>query len=184
MAVLAIDPGLNNGVAVVDKDLRLLLATEIPVIGEGANKRLNLVSFGDIISQFHIAHAVIEDVSAMPKQGVSSTFRFGRAAGAVEGALAALKVPTTFVRPAIWKKDIGVKAKRAEDVRALAIQTWPDHAQRFSRKLDHNRAEAALLALWFLQHSGWKPAPTGSSRPLDLPPGTSVFVGGEGWRTV
>ena len=135
-----------------------MLATEIPAIGEGANKRLNMISFADILVQFHVAHAVVEDVSAMPGQGVSSMFRFGRAAGAVEGALAALKVPTTFVRPAIWKRDIGVKAKQAEDVRALAIQTWPDQAHRFSRKLDHNRAEAALLALWFVQHSGWRTA--------------------------
>lgn len=158
MAILAIDPGLNNGIAVLDCERRLLLATEIPMIGEGANKRLNLISFADILAQFPVGHAVIEDVAAMPKQGVSSMFRFGRAAGAIEGALAALKVPTTFVRPAIWKRDIGAKAKQAEDIRALAIQTWPDMAHRFARKLDHNRAEAALIGLWFLQFSGFREA--------------------------
>lgn len=156
MAILAIDPGLNNGIAVLGLERRLLLATEIPVIGEGANRRLNMASFADILAQFHVGHAVIEDVSAMPKQGVSSMFRFGRAAGAVEGGLAALKVPTIFVRPAIWKRDIGAKAKRDEDMRALAIQTWPDMAHRFARKLDHNRAEAALIGLWFLQFSGFR----------------------------
>jgi crossover junction endodeoxyribonuclease RuvC len=158
MTILAIDPGLNNGIAVLDLERRLLLATEIPVIGEGANRRLNMTSFADIITQFHVGHAVIEDVSAMPKQGVSSMFRFGRATGSVEGALAALKVPTTFVRPAIWKRDIGAKAKQAEDVRALAIQAWPDMEHRFSRKLDHNRAEASLIGLWFLQFSGFREA--------------------------
>lgn len=158
MTILAIDPGLNNGIAILDCQRRLLLATEIPVIGEGANKRLNLISFADILAQFRISHAVIEDVAAMPKQGVSSMFRFGRAAGAIEGALAALKVPTTFVRPTIWKRDIGAKAKQAEDIRALAIQTWPDQAHRFARKLDHNRAEAALIGLWFLQFSGFREA--------------------------
>lgn len=158
MAILAIDPGLNNGIAVLDFERRLLLATEIPMIGEGANKRLNLISFADILAQFRVGHAVIEDVAAMPKQGVASMFRFGRAAGAIEGALAALKVPTIFVRPAIWKRDIGAKAKQAEDIRALAIQTWPDMAHRFARKLDHNRAEAALIGLWFLQFSGFREA--------------------------
>ena len=158
MAILAIDPGLNNGIAVLDCERRLLLATEIPVIGSGANKRLNLISFADILAQFRVGHAVIEDVAAMPKQGVASMFRFGRAAGAIEGALAALKVPTTFVRPAIWKRDIGAKAKRDEDIRALAIQTWPDQAHRFARKRDHNRAEAALIGLWFLQFSGFREA--------------------------
>lgn len=151
--VLAIDPGMENGIAVLDEARALLLASEIPAIGEGANKRLNLNGFADVIVQFGVTHAVIESVSAMPKQGVSSSFRFGRAAGAVEGALSALKVPTTFTSPAKWKGDMGAKAKQAEDVRALAIQFWPDHAQRFARKKDHNRAEAALLGLWFLRHS-------------------------------
>lgn len=184
MTILAIDPGLSNGVAVVDDERRLLLATEVQAIGDGANRRLNLAFFADILAQFHVGHAVIEDVSAMPKQGVSSTFRFGRAAGALEGALAALKVPTTFVRPAIWKRAIGAKAKQAEDVRALAIQTWPDMAHRFSRKCDHNRAEAALIGLWFLQHSGWRTADTGTPPTRQLPSGSRVFVGGEGWKTV
>jgi crossover junction endodeoxyribonuclease RuvC len=158
VAILAIDPGINNGIAVVHTERRLLLASEIPAIGEGANKRLNLASFSDIITQFHVAQAVIEDVAARPGQGVSSMFRFGRAAGALEGALAALKTPTTFVTPARWKKDIGAKAKADEDIRALAIQTWPDMAHRFARKLDHNRAEAALIGLWFLQYSGFREA--------------------------
>jgi crossover junction endodeoxyribonuclease RuvC len=184
MSILAIDPGLNNGIAVLDGERRLLLATEIPPIGEGASRRLNMTSFADILVQFHVAHAVVEDVSAMPKQGVSSTFRFGRAAGALEGALAALRVPTTFVRPAIWKRDIGAKAKQAEDVRALAIQTWPDMAHRFARSKDHSRAEAALLGLWFLQHSGWRSSDTGSPPTAQLPAGSRVFVGGEGWKTV
>jgi crossover junction endodeoxyribonuclease RuvC len=130
----------------------LLLASEFPVVGEKANRRLDLGSVADLIQQFRITHAVIEDVSAMKGQGVTSSFRFGRAAGAVEGGLSALKVPTTFVRPAIWKRDFGVKAKHVEDIRALAIQTWPDQAHRFSRRLDHNRAEAALIALWAWQH--------------------------------
>lgn len=184
MTILAIDPGLNNGIAILDGERHLLLATEIPPIGNGANRRLNMTSFGDILVQFHVAHAVIEDVSAMPKQGVASMFRFGRAAGAFEGALAALRMPTTFVRPAIWKRAIGAKAKQAEDVRALAIQAWPDQAHRFARQLDHNRAEAALLGLWFLQHSGWRSNGTGSPPTTQLPAGSRVFVGGEGWKTV
>lgn len=149
--VLAIDPGLSNGIAVVSPDGRLLLASEIEAVGEKSSKRLNMTSFADIIRQFDIGQVVIEDVSAMPRQGVSSTFRFGRAAGTFEGAVSALRIPITFVRPAQWKKDIGSKAKADEDIRMLAIQTWPDQAGRFERKKDHNRAEAALIGLWFLR---------------------------------
>lgn len=149
--VLAIDPGMSNGIAVLDDERRLLLASEIPVIGEGANKRLNMTAFRDLVTQFSVTQAVIEDVAAMPGQGVVSMFRFGRAAGTFEGALSALRIPTHFVRPAQWKKNIGAKAKEAEDIRALAIQTWPDKAELFTRKKDHNRAEAALIGLWFLR---------------------------------
>ena len=184
MTILAIDPGLNNGIAILDCERRLLLATEIPVIGEGANKRLNLISFADILTQFSIRHAVVEDVAAMPKQGLTSTFRFGRASGSFEGALAALKIPTSFIRPAIWKRDIGARAKRDEDIRALAIQTWPDQAHRFARKRDHNRAEAALIGLWFLQHSGWTSGGEDTPPTSSLPAGSRVFIGGEGWRTI
>jgi Holliday junction resolvasome RuvABC endonuclease subunit len=158
MTILALDPGLNNGVAVINDNRELLLATELPVIGEGANRRLDLTSFADLITQFHVTQAVIEDVAAMPKQGVSSTFRFGRAAGAVEGALSALRIPLHFVKPAAWKKAIGAKAKSDEDIRALAIQTWPDQAHRFQLKKSHNRAEAALIGLWFVQNSGSREA--------------------------
>ncbi len=154
--VLAIDPGLNNGIAVVDHERRLRLASEIPIIGDKANKRLNLASFADVIHSHRITHAVIEDVGAMPKQGVSSTFRFGRATGSLEGAVTALRIPITFVRPAQWKRDIGAKSKQVEDVRALAVQTWPDRAEWFQLHKHHNRAEAALLALWFWQHSTFK----------------------------
>jgi len=181
MTLLAVDPGISNGLAVINDARELLLATEIPVIGEGAHRRLNLTSFADIITQFHVMRAVIEDVAARPGQGVSSMFRFGRATGALEGALAALKIPTTFVSPARWKKDLGAKAKQDEDIRALAIQTWPTMAHRFARKADHNRAEAALIGLWALQHSGIRVA---EQNIKPIPSGSRVFVGGEGWRTL
>ena len=183
MTILAIDPGLNNGIAILDCERRLLLATEIPVIGEGANKRLNLISFADILTQFRIRHAVVEDVAAMPKQGLTSTFRFGRASGSFEGALAALKIPTTFIRPAIWKRDIGARAKRDEDIRALPSRPAGSGAP-FARKRDHNRAEAALIGLWFLQHSGWMSGGEDTPPTSSLPAGSRVFVGGEGWRTI
>ncbi|MEM8794096.1 MAG: hypothetical protein AAGE61_00910 [Pseudomonadota bacterium] len=149
--ILAIDPGLNNGLAVLDQDGSLLMATELQPIDTGANRRLNLSGLSLLCAQYDVDHAVIEDVASMPGQGLASTFRFGCAAGAVEGALQALHVPIEFVRPATWKKALGAKAKDAEDIRALAIQRWPSMAEFFSRKKDHNRAEAALIALWFLQ---------------------------------
>ena len=75
MIVLAVDPGLANGLAVLNLHADLLFATEIEPIGEGARKRLPLASLVDLIEQYGVTHAVVEDVSAMPGQGVSSSFR-------------------------------------------------------------------------------------------------------------
>ena len=148
--ILAIDPGLSNGLAVLDPHADLLFATEIAPIGDGARKRLPLASLVDLIEQYGVTHAVVEDVSAMPKQGISSSFRFGRATGSFEGVLSALKIPTTFIRPAIWKKPLGVGATK-EGARCLAIQRWPAAAHFFPLKRHHNRAEAALLGAYYVE---------------------------------
>jgi hypothetical protein len=88
---------------------------------------------------------IIERVGAMPKQGVSSTFKFGKAYGVVIGVVAALKIPVHFVAPSVWKRHFGLSADN-EEARARALQYWPERAELFARKRDHNRAEAALLA--------------------------------------
>ena len=81
----------------------------------------------------------------MPKQGVSSTFKFGKAYGVVIGVVAALKIPVHFVAPSVWKRHFGLSADK-EEARARALQYWPERAELFARKKDHGRAEAALLA--------------------------------------
>lgn len=88
--------------------------------------------------------AVFESVHAMPKQGVSSTFSFGKNVGLALGVLGALAIPVHFVSPQRWKKHFRLSADK-EEARALALQLFPD-VQGFSRKKDHNRAEAALIA--------------------------------------
>jgi hypothetical protein len=151
MMVLAIDPGLSNGLAVLDQRVDLLFATEIEPIGEGARKRLPLAGLVDLIEKYGVTHAVVEDVSAMPNQGVSSSFRFGRATGSFEGVLSALKIPTTFIRPAVWKKPLGAAGATKEGARCLAARRWPAAAHFFPRKKDHNIAEAALLGAYYVE---------------------------------
>jgi crossover junction endodeoxyribonuclease RuvC len=150
-SLLAIDPGLSNGVAILNQHADVLFATEIVPIGEGARKRLPLAGLVDLIEQYGVRHAVIEDVSAMPQQGVASSFRFGRATGSFEGVLSALKIPTTFIRPAVWKKPLGIAGATKEGARCLALQRWPAAAHFFPRKKDHNRAEAALLGAFYIE---------------------------------
>lgn len=93
--------------------------------------------------------AVIERVASMPGQGVSSVFSLGHTAGAIEGVLLAMGCPVEFVAPATWKRAMGLGRDKA-DSRAKASLAYPEHAGRWIRKSDHNRAEAVMLA-----HYGW-----------------------------
>jgi crossover junction endodeoxyribonuclease RuvC len=161
---VSIDPGLSNAVAILDQHANLLFATEIAPIGEGARKRLPLAGLVELIEQYHATHAVIEDVGAMPKQGIATAFRFGRATGSFEGVLSALKIPTTFIRPAVWKKPLGIAGATKEGARCLALQRWPSAAHFFPLKKHHNRAEAALLGAYYIERHHSMNAPLDRSR--------------------
>jgi crossover junction endodeoxyribonuclease RuvC len=78
-------------------------------------------------------------------------FRFGQAYGMILGVVGALAIPARHVTPSKWKKTLGLNGD-AEASRGRAIETWPAHADLFSRKKDHNRGEAALIGLYALQH--------------------------------
>jgi crossover junction endodeoxyribonuclease RuvC len=91
--------------------------------------------------------AIVERVASMPKQGVSSTFKFGTAYGAIIGILAALEIRTALVTPQVWKKHFRLDSDK-EKGRALALRTFAKTPEHFARKKDHGRAEAALLALY------------------------------------
>ena len=98
----------------------------------------------DGIGDVHVAW--IEQVHAMPKQGVSSAFGFGRSVGAIEGVVAALYIPTEMVTPQEWKKRAGLLRKPKDAARGLAIRLFPDVADRLARKKDVGRADALLIA--------------------------------------
>jgi crossover junction endodeoxyribonuclease RuvC len=151
MTLLAVDPGINNGFAVFDGEQKLLLASEFPIAGEGAGRRLLLGGLRDLIAKFSVTSCILEDGQAMPRQGVSSVYRYARACGQIEGALNALGVAVTFVRPAVWKKHYGTAAGSKNGMRALAAQRWPEHQDRFVLVKHEHRAEAALLGAWWLR---------------------------------
>ena len=145
--IVGFDPGLSGGVAFVSEAGELIDCLDIPVIGEGTQRRVDAANLAAIIRMHSPTRAVIEQVSAMPGNGVSGMFRFGQSVGALAGACGALGLPVTWVSPSKWKREAGLDST-AERSRARAIETWPDKAALFSRVKDHNRAEAALLARW------------------------------------
>ena len=145
LCYLGVDPGATGALAVVDHTGDLLWVEDMPNPLHGA-------IIADLLENEKVVAAAVEDVHAMPGQGVSSTFRFGQSHGVVLGALGALFIPYQLVSPFRWKKTMRVTADK-DLARQRAIETWPTRQSRFARKKDHGRAEAALIALWCLQQT-------------------------------
>jgi crossover junction endodeoxyribonuclease RuvC len=144
--ILAIDPGLSGAGSVVHVTGTLVATLDLPT-----RRRINTAGLGDLVRERGpYAFAIVEQVSAMPGNGVSGMFKFGQTYGTILGVLGALAIPVRHVAPSTWKRALGLN-NDGETSRARAIETWPDHADLFARKKDHNRAEAALLGLYGLR---------------------------------
>jgi crossover junction endodeoxyribonuclease RuvC len=151
MNVLAIDPGLEGAAAILDAHGNLIEVFDLPTIGEGTQRRIDAANLADLVREHGpYAFAVVEQVNAFPRQGVSSTFRFGASYGTILGVIGALAIPLRHVSPAQWKRAMGLN-NEAERSRMRAIERWPGQADWLARKRDHNRAEAALLGLFALK---------------------------------
>ena len=148
MLILGIDPGLSGAYALLSAD-GLEAVADLPTIEKahkkGTRSELSAHLLHDqLIGLPKVSFAVMEMVTASPQMGVVSSFRFGECYGALNAVLACMGIRTEFVRPAAWKKALGLNSE-AEVSRARALELWPDSSQFFKRKMDHNRAEAALL---------------------------------------
>jgi crossover junction endodeoxyribonuclease RuvC len=154
MKVLGVDPGLVGGIAIIDVE-GVVLLVDMPVhkvgVGHKKNTRpeLDLHSFCFILAQHRPDHCVIKKVSARPGQGVTSMFRFGYAAGAVYGAIAAIGLRCFFVTPQSWQKFHGI-GPEPDAARQRASQLYPQIAPQLIRKADGNRADALLIACYGL----------------------------------
>jgi crossover junction endodeoxyribonuclease RuvC len=142
--ILGIDPGLSGAIAFffpVAPD-RVAAENMPAVAGE-----VDCATLAARILQMTPAFAVVERVASMPKQGVSSTFKFGASYGSIRGVLVALQIRTHLVAPTVWKKHFRLDSDK-EKARALALLLFAASPEHFSRKRDHNRAEASLLAVY------------------------------------
>lgn len=150
--ILGIDPGLNGALAFMDD--HELLIYDIPTLAierNGKNKRqIDLQKLASILRIYKIDHCYLENVNAMPGQGVSSMFQMGRGYGQIEMALAALCIPVTYVTPQKWKKSLAVP-KDKDGARQRASQILPQWAHNWPLKKHADRAEAALIAYYGLE---------------------------------
>lgn len=151
--ILGIDPGASGALALYDpvtSDLDIIdMPTYKALVNGTKKKRIDLYALArwiDLHSR-SIKFAVVEDPHAMPGQGVSSSFAFGFSCGAAQMLVASALIPVTLVRPAIWKRRMGLSSDKNAS-RALASLRFPQHRVLFARAKDDGRAEAALLALY------------------------------------
>tara|TARA_B100000963_G_scaffold171774_1_gene149364 strand:+ start:1088 stop:1588 length:501 start_codon:yes stop_codon:yes gene_type:complete len=154
MKIIGIDPGLSGAIAIL-QDSKVLSIFDIPVMSEGKkNKRqLNsalLVSLlRENIDNNEEVAVVVEQVNAMPGQGVTSMFNFGQTFGAIKGICAALELPIFFVRPSKWKKHFDLINSSKDSSRTKAIEMYPKLSKQLAKKKDVNKSDAILIARFY-----------------------------------
>ena len=113
MKILGVDPGIAGGIVILeingDAAPQLVAAIDIPLTGVGAKQRVDVLALREWIIRHHPEHAYIERGQAMPRQGSSSGFKYGRAIGAIEAVIACTGVPMTIVELGLWKKFHGLR---------------------------------------------------------------------------
>ena len=152
--VVGIDPGGHGAISGHDETGSLLWVVDMPSTRE-ANGRIatNAPLLASILARTHARIAFCEWVSARPTDGSVQAFAFGRSRGIIEGVCGALTIPVVFITPATWKRasEVAPGAENKDLARTRAIARWPAHADLFARKMDIDRAEAALIGWAGLQ---------------------------------
>ncbi len=149
MIVMGIDPGITGAIAVVGDVYSLY---DLPVIqASKSKKQLNAYELAEIIKKISPDKIFVEKVSAMPGQGVSSMFNFGKTVGIIEGVIATLKIPVVFITPQKWKRWAELIGKEKNMSRTYAIQKYPMFAEMLKRKKDIGRADAIHIAMYGLK---------------------------------
>jgi len=152
---LGIDPGLTGAIVLMAID-EIVKIWDMPVSAKthGKGKQVNAFILNDIIQEaidLSLAKdekltATVEQVSAMPGQGVTSMFGFGRSFGVIEGVLAANNISTRLITPQRWKKQFNLTGKEKDASRTKAISLYPEVSHLLSRKKDNGRADAIFIA--------------------------------------
>ena len=158
MLIIGIDPGISGSICFF-KDGKILDVIEMPTMTEGKKnkkqvngsqiyneifKRVNKLEKNDI-------RVIVEQVSAMPGQGVTSMFNFGQSFGILKGMCSAMQLPMYFVRPAKWKKYFNLINSQKDASRTRAIEIFPYFSSQLSRKKDSNKADAILIASFYYE---------------------------------
>ena len=158
MLIIGIDPGISGSICFFE-DGKIIDVVEMPNMAEGKkNKRqVNGAQIYHEISkriknfEKKDIKVVIEQVAAMPGQGVTSMFNFGQSFGVLKGICAAMQISMYFVRPAKWKKYFNLINSEKDASRTKAIEIFPHFSTQLSRKKDSNKADAILISSFFYE---------------------------------
>ncbi len=156
MLIIGIDPGISGSICFLEDGI-IQDVLEMPTMTEGKkNKKqvngsqiYNEISFRIKTYEKKNIKVVIEQVSAMPGQGVTSMFNFGQSFGILKGICSAMQLPIYFVRPAKWKKYFNLINSEKDASRTKAIEIFPYFSSNLSKKKDSNKADAILIASYF-----------------------------------
>ena len=158
MLIIGIDPGISGSICFFE-DGKILDVVEMPTMTDGKknkrqvngsqvyneiSKRIKKIDKKDI-------RVIIEQVSAMPGQGVTSMFNFGQSFGILKGICSAMCLPMYFVRPAKWKKYFNLINSEKDASRTKAIEIFPYFSSQLSKKKDSNKADAILIASFYYE---------------------------------
>lgn len=149
--ICGLDPGLSGAIAFYDPTTGEVETIDMPTLAitrnSKAKREISPHALSELFWKRHAGHAVLEQVGAMPGQGTSSMFSFGKSYGVAIGVLAAVGVPYTLVPPVKWKRALGV-GEGKDAARARASQLLPQASEQWPLKKDHGKADAALLAYY------------------------------------
>ena len=156
MFIIGVDPGISGAICFF-LDGKIIDVIEMPSMADG-KKNKKQVNGNQLCNEIKVRLSevnkdevclVVEQVSAMPGQGVTSMFNFGQSYGVIKGICSAMQIPIHFVRPTKWKKYFNLINTSKDASRSRAIEIFPTVSDKLKRKKDSNKADAILIASYY-----------------------------------
>ena len=156
MYIIGIDPGISGAICFFDNG-KIIDVIEMPTMAEGKKNKKQVNGnqlYNELkkyLSEINIDEAcvVVEHVTAMPGQGVTSMFNFGQSFGVIKGICSAMQLPIHFIRPTKWKKYFNLINSSKDASRSRAIELFPKVSEKLKRKKDSNKADSILIASYY-----------------------------------
>ena len=141
MIIVGIDPGISGALCFFSNG-NVIDVIDMPTMAEGKKNKKQVNGrqiFNEILNiknsfAGHKINVVVEQVSAMPGQGVTSMFNFGQSFGVIKGICSAMELPIFYVRPAKWKKYFNLINAEKDASRTKVIEMFPKISEKLSKK--------------------------------------------------